>query len=219
VSKRVRSAAEPAASTEDGSLESGFSDRLASVASELFSPYLVVLAALLAVALHSTTPMRALAYWLAAGLIGVAVPMGFVIGLVRKGRLSSYHVPVRRQRPMLMLAAIVPIAVGAGLLVATHAPRVLITTYSAGLVLLALTTVITRWWKISMHASVCAGGLTACLLVYGAVVVTGMPALLLVSWSRIKLGQHSPAQVAGGIALGVLTAIGVFAITGQRLGL
>lgn len=66
-------------------------------------------------------------------------------------------------------------------------------------------TLITRWWQLSFHAAA-AFGLTVFLWLHyrdPLWLLLVIPALA-ISWSRLVLGRHTPAQLAAGAVLGPL---------------
>jgi hypothetical protein len=65
--------------------------------------------------------------------------------------------------------------------------------------------VITHWWKISLHAAGSAGAGVVLTIVYAApawLVAVFAASVGLVSWSRVRLDDHTPAQVLVGVATG-----------------
>jgi membrane-associated phospholipid phosphatase len=70
--------------------------------------------------------------------------------------------------------------------------------------------VITLWWKISVHAAIAAGAATVLLLVFGLALLVVWPLVALIAWSRVQVGDHTPAQVLPGIALGIVVNATIF---------
>ena len=69
---------------------------------------------------------------------------------------------------------------------------------------------VTLWWKISVHAAIAAGAATVLPLVFGPALLTVGPLVTLIAWSRVQVGDHTPAQVLAGIALGIVVNATVF---------
>ncbi|WP_432544012.1 hypothetical protein [Kineococcus sp. SYSU DK002] len=188
--------------------------RWAHLAGELLAPW--VLAAVmppLVCALTTVPAWRGALNGLVVTVLCALVPYAVVARGVRRGRYASVHVPRRQDRPPL-LALVVGLTVATGaLLRALGAP-------TGPLVLLGLMTgcaaaglLVSRWWKISLHALVVAAS---------AVVLTGLepvaaPVLLTVPWvgaARVRVGAHTPAQVVAGALVGAALAAGALALTG-----
>lgn len=70
--------------------------------------------------------------------------------------------------------------------------------------------VISLWWKISVHAAIAAGAATVLLLVFGLAQLVVWPLVALIAWSRVQVGDHTPAQVLAGIALGIVVNATIF---------
>jgi membrane-associated phospholipid phosphatase len=74
--------------------------------------------------------------------------------------------------------------------------------------------VVTLWWKTSVHAAVAAGAGTVLPLVFGPALLAVWPLVALIAWSRVQVGDHTPAQVLAGIALGIVVNATVFPLLG-----
>jgi membrane-associated phospholipid phosphatase len=77
----------------------------------------------------------------------------------------------------------------------------------AGLVVF---TVVTLWWKMSIHAGVAGGTALVLVAVYGPVTLIAAPFALLSCWARVRLSAHTPAQVVAGALVGATIAGTVF---------
>ena len=72
---------------------------------------------------------------------------------------------------------------------------------------LGLALAISLVWKVSIHTAVTAGAVVVTALDFGTGSLTGtVPLLALVSWSRVRLGDHTTGQVAAGALSGALAA-------------
>jgi len=61
---------------------------------------------------------------------------------------------------------------------------------------------VTIFWKVSIHTVVVAGAVVVLAFVFGPTA----PAVALIAWSRVELGDHRPAQVVVGGAFGAVVA-------------
>lgn len=150
---------------------------------------------------------------LGASLLCGGVPAGVIMAGVRSGRLDSHHLVDRASRTGPLLVAVGAVLVTLVLLILLNAPRLLVATVTAMLAALAVTVPITFRWKISFHAAVSAGTVLVLARVLPAVPALAAGAVIVatVCWARIRLGHHTPAQVAAGAATGAGTAWGVLA--------
>ena len=61
-----------------------------------------------------------------------------------------------------------------------------------------------------MHAAIAAGAATVLLLVFGLALLVVWPLVAVIAWSRVQVGDHTPAQVLAGIALGIVVNAIIF---------
>ena len=132
------------------------------------------------------------------------IPVLTVLILKKTGRISDLDASRKEQRFMPLFLGI--LYSGAGFLVlsflnAGNLTQGLMFCY---MINTALIMVITRYWKISIHAAGVAAPIVA-LWVHGAhfpILMSGM--MILVGWSRVILKAHSVSQVFAGHLLGLL---------------
>jgi membrane-associated phospholipid phosphatase len=137
------------------------------------------------------------------------IPYGIVLGGVRRQRWTDRHLRTR-QRPVPLLAGIASVVAGLIVLVALNAPRELVSLVVAMLTGLAATLVVTLWWKLSVHTAAASGTVAILALTFGPALTLAVPTVALVAWSRVQLGDHTPAQTLAGAAIGGLVATTVF---------
>lgn len=180
--------------------------RWAAVGSEVLSPVWVTLALLVVVTVQATGSLRrGLGYAAVAILFTVALPYAVVLVRVRRGRVrSGRFIAERAERPLMMLVALASLAVGLVVLAALDAPRELFAVVAAILAGVVVTSLVTLWWKISIHASSTAGTVAVLVLTFGPAGLLALPLLPLVCWARVALGAHTVAQVAAGSVVGAV---------------
>lgn len=180
-------------------------DRVARIVSEVFGPAVLVTVLLTAVGLHTGS------WWgVPAAVFAAGIPMTYVVRGVRRGELTSHHIPEREHRKGPLLFGIVSGVAGLGLLIGFGAPRDVVALLCAGIAGLLVFALVTRWWKMSIHAGVTAGTVAVLVAVYGAIALVTLPVVPLVCWSRLRLSAHTPAQVAVGALVGAVIAATVF---------
>jgi membrane-associated phospholipid phosphatase len=185
--------------------------RVARLVGQLLSPppILVVLALLVAWA-SSSTPAMAVLWGGIAAVFASVLPYALILRGVRRGRLSDKHISLREQRIRFGVVAIISILIGLGALAAFDAPAEMVALLASIAVGVACGWVVTLWWKISVHAAIAAGAATVLLLVFGPALLAVWPLVALIAWSRVQVGDHTPAQVLAGVALGVVVNATIF---------
>lgn len=191
----------------------GVRRRIARLITEVFAPLPTVAALLVVIALQSTAhPLDALRWMVVTVLFVSVAPLAYVLFGVRRRRLSDRHVGVREQRPLVLAIAIASATVSLALLAIGGAPRELFALVAAMIAGLVSSLCVTLVWKISIHTAVVTGAVVVLTLVYGAAALFLVPIVVIVSWGRVELGDHSLAQVLTGICLGAAIAALVFSL-------
>jgi hypothetical protein len=183
---------------------------LARAVTELLAPANLAVAQLLLVGWHSTPRPAGLGWGLLAATFCGLLPYGIVITGVRRRRWTDRHLRARQQRPTPFLAGMASVLAGLAMLLALDAPRQLVALVVAMLTGLAATLAVTLWWKLSVHTAAAGGTVAILALVFGPTLTLTAPMVALVAWSRVRLGDHTPAQTLAGAALGGLVATTVF---------
>jgi len=131
-------------------------------------------------------------------------PFTWVLVGVRRGRLTDHHIGRRSQRRGPLLVGLACMITGWLIALVGHAPATLVAYLGTVLLEAAAAVAVTLVWKISLHSWIAALGATALVIVFGPWALLTIPLVAGVAWSRVRLGDHSPAQVAAGLAAGVL---------------
>nr|WP_217649637.1 hypothetical protein [Saccharopolyspora flava] len=186
-------------------------DRLAHVLTEVCAPWVIVVLLPLAVAWQAThRVLPALGWGLLVAATSSILPMGIIVWGARTGRWDGHHVRDRAGRLVPFIALIVMSLVGLGLLLALGAPRQVIVLDVVMIALLLVTGGITAWWKISMHSAVAAGAVAILAVTYHPLCWALMLLVVAISWSRVRIRDHTTAQVTIGALVGAASG-GLFA--------
>ena len=185
--------------------------RMARLVSELLSPPPILAVVALVVAWDSSpTPAMAI-LWGGVGAVSASVlPYALILRGVRRGQLTDRNISLREQRVRFGAVAMASILTGLAVLAAFDAPAELVALQASVAVGVACGWVVTLWWKISVHAAIAAGAATVLLLVFGPALLVSWPLVAVIAWSRVQVGDHTPAQVLAGAALGVVVNTIVF---------
>jgi membrane-associated phospholipid phosphatase len=185
--------------------------RVARLVGEVLPPPPILAVLALVIAWDtSPTPAMAVVWGGIAAVSASVLPYALILRGVRRGRLSDKNISLREQRIRFGVVAITSILLGLILLAAFDAPAELVALQASIAVGVACGWVITLWWKISVHAAIAAGAATVLLLVVGPALLVVWPLVALIAWSRVQVGDHTPAQVLAGIALGIVVNATLF---------
>lgn len=201
----------PGATARDGGPTPGPGWRTARIVTEVTAPAILVATMFLLLGWYSSRESAAgLAWGLLAAVFGSLIPFVYILGNVRRGRLTDHHVGVREQRRVPLLVGLASVAVGLLLMAALGAPRAVLALTAAGAVGLAVSVTVSHWWKMSIHSAVASGAAVILVLVFGPALFGVWPVLGLIGWSRVRLGDHTVPQVLVGGVIGALVAGAVF---------
>jgi len=184
------------------------STALARVVTEVFSPVpLVALMQLVLGWIGGHHRPSGLLFGAAAVLITVALPYAFVLRGVRRGRFSDHHLGNHRQRPLPMLLATGAAVVGIAVLGLAGAPRLLLAGIGTIAIGMLTGAVISRFWKMSGHTTAA----TAVLVIFAQTghgwPLLAAPIVAVIAWARVRLGDHTGAQVAVGAVFGAIISV------------
>jgi membrane-associated phospholipid phosphatase len=185
--------------------------RVARLVGELLAPPPIIVVLALVVAWDSSPTPGMVILWggIAAGFASV-LPYAIMLRGVRRGRLSDKNISLREERIRFGVAAITPILIGLAVLAAFGAPAEVVALLASIAVGVACGWVVTLWWKISAHAAIAAAAATVLMLVFGTTLLIVWPLVGVIAWSRVQVGDHTPAQVLAGVALGVVVNATIF---------
>lgn len=134
-------------------------------------------------------------------LLGVLVPLLYLVWLVMQGQVTDIQVQLRKQRAQPLLVTITCTGLAWLMLTLGLAPRVMVILAGALWLQAVAVFAITLRWKVSLHAATAAGAMAMVWVFLG----TALPLLLivpLVAWSRVRLRRHTIAQTIVGALLG-----------------
>jgi hypothetical protein len=77
--------------------------------------------------------------------------------------------------------------------------------------------VITLWWKFSVHAAITVGAATVLLVVLGPALLAAWALVAVIAWSRVQVGDHTPAQVLAGVTWGIVVNAAILPLLRLRV--
>ena len=186
--------------------------RLARVVTEVLSPAVIVVALPLAVAWQATGYELAptLGWGLLVALFYSVIPMVIMVRGARRGRWDGHWVRERERRMVPFLLCLVSTTVGLVIMLVGVAPQAVIALSWSMIATLVVVLAITRWWKVSVHATVAGGAVATVVLLYGPWYLLLILGVVLVAWSRVMVEDHTVAQVVAGALLGPVVGGAVF---------
>ena len=135
---------------------------------------------------------------------GTVIPIVIIYLLSKRGLISDFFVSEKAERTKPFAGAIASYLVGSLVLFSLNAPAIitaLMLCYAGNSLAMLL---ITRRWKISVHASGIAGPTTALIVSLGTWASIFFALLIPVGWARIRLKAHTPTQILAGALVTIL---------------
>lgn len=188
------------------------SNKIAVWLSRIFHPFVIAPLSLFGLAYTAGAGFNQALLWMVLAILLTVTPLTAVLVYYKStGRITSWSVSVREHRytlyPLTLACFLLFIAVGFWF----EAPMVVLACVISAVLNTLLYTLINRYWtKISIHA----GMIAACAASF---LFTSLPTALvlflitpLVSWSRLYLNQHTPAQILLGFVVSISSVLLVF---------
>ncbi|MFG1755331.1 hypothetical protein [Streptosporangium sandarakinum] len=188
--------------------------RLAWLLTEVCAPQYVAIVLPVVVGWLSGGPVAA-AWGLLASLVCAGIPSAVIAIGVRRGQLDSVHLVRRTSRVGPMLAGLAGVVAGMVLLIVLDAPRLVTATAAVMLGWVVALGGITLAWKVSFHSGVSAGAVVvmAHVLPVTPTLAIGAIVVMLISWARIRISHHTPAQTIVGALTAAIVTWGVLVVT------
>ena len=145
-------------------------------------------------------------FFLIAVFFSSILPFSSILYFKKIGKISSLEAPIREQRLELLIISSLYNSIAFGLLNYFHASDIVQGLMFCYAINTAITWLITRYWKISIHMIGLGGPFVALILSgYNNLFLMAI-IIILVYISRVKLKAHSHAQLIAGIFIAVALA-------------
>lgn len=180
---------------------------MARLLTEALAPIVLIVALLLAVAIHASSSVgRGLLYGAVTAFFAGGLPYAIMVLGIRRGHLGDRHLSKRQERPVMMVIGLVSVSVGLLLTWWLGAPRALFALVAAMVAGVAVALAITIFWKISIHTACAAGTLAILVLQFGPAMWAFIPLVAAIAWARVALRDHTLHQVVVGALIGYAVA-------------
>lgn len=146
-------------------------------------------------------------------LVDVGLPAWFYWHLHKKHEISDWDITKRAERIPLYIFTVICHLGGVGLALVAGEME-LFKTLLVFWLLAVMFALITKFWKVSVHAGVNAALATYLVTVEGGVWVWTYGLVVLVGWARVVLKKHQIAQAIIGGLLGTLGMISGMRVVG-----
>jgi len=179
----------------------------ARLISNVGSPPIV---AFVAVLISVYTPPKTGLTWVSMAFVFIAVilPIFYVVDLVRRGKVTDFHLPVRQERIGPFFVTFITGIIGWALVLWLDSPHALKLVALINVIQTTMLMLITTQWKISIHNTAITGLAVLAIYLLGGAALPIILLIPLIGWSRVYLKRHSIEQVIGGTILGLVLVLG-----------
>jgi hypothetical protein len=178
---------------------------------DVFAPWVIIIAISLAVSLHA----HALGQGLLVLLCASVIPITFIKINVWLGRYTDIHVGVREHRHEVFPFCIGCVVLAFVMLAVTGAPKAVVVLLAAMLATLLVTGAVTILGKrkVSVHQAVSGGTVVILAATFGPGWWLALALVAAIGWSRIEVKGHTPDEVVWGSVLGTLAVGALYLLT------
>ncbi|OQA51782.1 MAG: PAP2 superfamily protein [candidate division WS2 bacterium ADurb.Bin280] len=191
--------------------EQSFSHNLAEIISWAFFPPLVATVFFVFLTFWYSSDLSEGFSWLVTvSPFLIFVPLIFFAVSYKLGWVSDIDLTERKERPLFLVVFVSSLLVLSLTLYFLKVPEKFFVYAFSGLIMTAIASIITLYWKISFHTAI-TGSVVMAILILGG--LRFWPLILLapiVGWSRVILGKHSVWQVTGGTLLSFFVTYLIF---------
>ncbi len=188
--------------------------RIARIVSWALHPFLIAPVAIMLILRLDGMSLAQAAEWAALCAGFVILPVGgFIIYKLIHHQVTDADVSVREDRYGLYALAVGCMAACVLVLWRLGAPRPVQAVFASGLTTLVAFGIVTRLWvKVSIHTGMLGGVATAVAFFSLPLAAVLLVCTLLVAWSRLALGRHTPIEILLGLLIaGGITGFGMAA--------
>lgn len=141
-------------------------------------------------------------------------PTVYIERVLVRGALRQRYLSRSSERLVPFAIACASVLLAAVLVRALGAPRDLQTVLLTMLFVLGLSLAVTPLIRVSVHTAAVTGSSVLLQLLFGTIAVALLPSVAIVGWSRLELGEHTPAQVLSGAVIGAIGASAAYGLVG-----
>lgn len=184
-------------------------ERMAELVSFLTNPALVVTVSLAALTSHYAVSSEQFWRWFGVGAFLLLGPSFiYAVYIWKKERRIDIDMTHREDRIVPLLLSCLGALFGSYLIqTRIHNSTLLLIGYVL-VAMLALLTIVTFVWKISLHTATLTGAVSLLVIFRGPEFAWLYLLILPVAWARLTLKQHTKAQLTAGAIVGAVITFG-----------
>ncbi|MEA2016159.1 MAG: hypothetical protein U9O59_05590 [Actinomycetota bacterium] len=143
-------------------------------------------------------------------LFGTVIPYLYVILLYRKKEIDDMHIPRKEDRIKPMLVSFVSYTLCLIILYILDGPLFLKSVFAISVASVVIFTVITYFWKISLHISWITFIVITFNVLFGKWMLLMVPLIPVIGWARVRIKKHTVNQVILAVGISTVTSIMIY---------
>jgi len=143
-------------------------------------------------------------------LFGVAIPYLYIGFLYKKKEIDSMHIPKKENRIKPLLLTCASYTVCFIILYVLDGPVFLKSIFAVSIVSTIILTIITYFWKISLHTSWITFIVITFNILFGRWMLLMIPLIPVIGWARVRVKEHTVNQVIFGIGISTITTFFIY---------
>lgn len=177
--------------------------KTARTISLIFHPFAVAPLALIFALYLSGIGLLAALWWAGVCVLFLTIPLvTYLFHKVTSKQFSDADVSVREQRQGIYFFGAICMIVCFGVLLWLRAPDIMIELFGAGLAMVVLFALVTRFvTKVSVHTGIMTGATVVVAFYSWPWALVLAAATLVVAWSRLMLKRHSMVEIISGASI------------------
>jgi hypothetical protein len=143
-------------------------------------------------------------------LFGVVIPYLYIGFLYKKKEIDSMHIPKKENRIKPLIFTCASYIVCFIILYALDGPIFLKSIFAISIVSTVILTIITYFWKISLHTSWITFIVITFNILFGRWMLLMIPLIPMIGWARVRVKEHTVNQVIFGFGISTITTFFIY---------
>lgn len=143
-------------------------------------------------------------------LFGTVIPYLYVSFLYRKKEINDMHIPKKENRIKPMLVSCASYTLCLIILYILDGPLFLESIFAVSAVSTIIFTIITYFWKISLHSSWITFVVITFNILFGRWMLLMIPLIPVIGWARVRIKKHTINQVIFGVGVSTVTSFLIY---------
>ncbi len=143
-------------------------------------------------------------------LFGTIIPYLYIVLMYKRREIDDMHIPRKEDRIKPMIVSSVSYVACLFVLYILDGPLFLKSIFAVSAVSAVIFTVITYFWKISLHTSWITFVVITFNVLFGRWMLLMIPLIPVIGWARVRIKKHTVNQVVFGVGVTTLTSFLIY---------